>query len=139
MVESGASFRPVRGNSNTDRHMKRIRVTIWNENMHERDKGAWADLIRTFYPAGIHNALAEGLAADDLEIAPVSLEMPEQGLPQELLALADILPPLGAVGRVPAEPLDVGDQRILPACDPFHHGCACEASAMACMKPAMAS
>lgn len=71
--------------------MSKIRVTIWNENIHERAEGAWADLIRTFYPAGIHNALAEELAADDLEITPVSLDMPEQGLPQDLLEKTDVL------------------------------------------------
>ena len=71
--------------------MSKIRVTIWNENIHEKQEGAWADLIRSFYPTGIHNALAEGLAADDLEIAPVSLDMPEQGLPQDLLERTDVL------------------------------------------------
>ena len=71
--------------------MKPIRVTIWNENIHEKQEGAWADLIRTFYPKGIHNALAEGLAADDLAITPVSLDMPEQGLPQDLLENTDVL------------------------------------------------
>jgi cell division protein FtsI (penicillin-binding protein 3) len=44
--------------------MSKIRVTIWNENIHEKQEGAWADLIRSFYPNGIHNALAEGLAAE---------------------------------------------------------------------------
>ena len=46
-------MRPIASN------MSKIRVTIWNENIHERQEGAWADLIRSFYPAGIHNALAE--------------------------------------------------------------------------------
>ena len=71
--------------------MGKIRVTIWNENVHERAEGAWADLIRTFYPDGIHNALREELAADDLEISAVSLDMPEQGLPQALLESTDVL------------------------------------------------
>lgn len=71
--------------------MSKIRVTIWNENIHEVDPGDFGKLIRTFYPNGIHNALKEGLAADDLEITAVSLDMPEQGLPDDLLAKTDVL------------------------------------------------
>ncbi|MBQ9726087.1 MAG: ThuA domain-containing protein [Kiritimatiellae bacterium] len=71
--------------------MAKIRVTIWNENLHETWEGPASDVIRRHYPKGIHNALAEGLAADDLEIAPVSLDMPEQGLPQDLLEKTDVL------------------------------------------------
>ena len=71
--------------------MGKIRVTIWNENVHERAENAWAELIRTFYPDGIHNALKEELSADDLEITAVSLDMPEQGLAQSLLDNTDVL------------------------------------------------
>ena len=71
--------------------MGKIRVTIWNENLHETWEGPVSDVIRQFYPKGIHNALAEGLATDDLEITPVSLDMPEQGLPQDLLEKTDVL------------------------------------------------
>ena len=71
--------------------MSKIRVTIWNENEHERAQGAFGDLIRSFYPHGIHEALRKNLAADDLEITAVSLDMPEQGLPDELLNNTDVL------------------------------------------------
>ena len=71
--------------------MAKIRVTIWNENVHERAEGAFGDLIRGFYPHGIHNTLKEELAADDLEITAVSLDMPEQGLPDDLLNNTDVL------------------------------------------------
>ncbi len=71
--------------------MAKIKVTIWNENVHERGTGDVADLIRGFYPNGIHNALKEELTADDLEITAVSLDMPEQGLPDALLAETDVL------------------------------------------------
>ena len=71
--------------------MKKIKVTIWNEYVHEQEAGAVGDLIRTFYPRGIHNALAENLKADDLEITPVSLDMPEQGLPDDVLNNTDVL------------------------------------------------
>lgn len=71
--------------------MAKIRVTIWNENVHERAEGAFGDLIRGFYPRGIHNTLKEELSADDLEITAVSLDMPEQGLPDDLLKNTDVL------------------------------------------------
>ena len=68
-----------------------INVTIWNENVHEKAEGDFGNLIRSFYPNGIHNALKEELAADDLDITAVSLDMPEQGLPDALLAKTDVL------------------------------------------------
>lgn len=71
--------------------MKKIQVTIWNEFVHEQEKNAVGDLIRTFYPHGIHHTLAENLKADDLEITPVSLDMPSQGLPDEVLDNTDVL------------------------------------------------
>ena len=38
--------------------MKKVRVVIWNEFVHEREEGAAGDYIRTVYPAGIHACLA---------------------------------------------------------------------------------
>ena len=71
--------------------MSKIRVTIWNEFMHEQVEGETGDYIRTFYPKGIHEALKQNLAADDLDITAVTLDMPEQGLPDELLQNTDVL------------------------------------------------
>lgn len=71
--------------------MKRIRVTIWNENVHERSEGAFGDLVRGIYPDGIHNAIREGIASDDFDVSAVSLDMPSQGLPDDLLAKTDVL------------------------------------------------
>lgn len=71
--------------------MAKIRVTIWNENVHETADSAFGAYIRTFYPNGIHNALKEELASDDLEITAVSLDMPNQGITDELLANTDVL------------------------------------------------
>ena len=71
--------------------MKKIKVTIWNEFLHERGEGKVADTIRKFYPDGIHAYLKEALAADDLEIRAVSLDQPAQGLPDELLNDTDVL------------------------------------------------
>ena len=71
--------------------MKKIRVTIWNEYVHEQAQSPAGEYIRKIYPEGIHRYLAEALAADDLEITPVSLDQPGQGLPDELLNTTDVL------------------------------------------------
>ena len=71
--------------------MGKIKVTIWNEFVHEQDAGAIGDYIRKIYPDGIHNFLKEKLQSDDLEIRAVSLDMPEQGLPDEVLNDTDVL------------------------------------------------
>ena len=71
--------------------MKKIRVTIWNEFVHEQGDGGLNKYIRSFYPNGIHGYLKEALAADDLEIRAVSLDQPEQGLPDDVLNTTDVL------------------------------------------------
>ncbi len=69
----------------------KIQVTVWNEFIHEREKGLIGEYIRKIYPDGIHSYLARVLAADDLRIEAVSLDQPEQGLPQTLLEKTDVL------------------------------------------------
>lgn len=71
--------------------MSKINVTIWNEYVHEREEGAVGDFIRKSYPDGIHACLAQALAADDLNIRTATLDMPEQGLPPEVLDTTDVL------------------------------------------------
>lgn len=70
---------------------KKIKVTIWNENVHETEQNALGDVCRRHYPHGIHNYLKDALAADDLEIRAVSLDMPEQGMPDSLIQDTDVL------------------------------------------------
>ena len=55
--------------------MAKIRVTIWNEFMHEQVEGETGDYIRGIYPKGIHEALKQNLAADDLDITAVTLDI----------------------------------------------------------------
>jgi trehalose utilization protein len=65
-----------------------IRVTIWNEFVHERQK---PDVAR-IYPKGIHGALKEALAKhEDLQVRTATLDEPEQGLPQRVLDETDVL------------------------------------------------
>ena len=65
-----------------------IRVTIWNEFVHERQNPAVAQI----YPNGIHGLLAEALGHhNDFIIRTATLDEPDQGLPQSVLDETDVL------------------------------------------------
>lgn len=67
--------------------MKKIRVTVWNEFIHEKD-----EKIAKVYPQGIHGAIAEMLGKYNLyEIRTATLDMPENGLTDEVLDNTDVL------------------------------------------------
>lgn len=67
--------------------MKKIRVTVWNEFIHEKD-----EKIAKIYPQGIHGAIAEMLGKYNLyEIRTATLDMPENGLTDEVLDNTDVL------------------------------------------------
>lgn len=68
--------------------MTPLRVTIWNEFVHEKTD----DKVKAQYPEGIHAHLAKALAADDLTIRTATLEQDdEHGLSQALLDDTDVL------------------------------------------------
>ncbi|MFS4436891.1 ThuA domain-containing protein [Paracoccaceae bacterium GXU_MW_L88] len=65
-----------------------IRVTVWNENVHEQENKIVADN----YPNGIHGIIADALNADDgIEATTATLQEPEHGLTAERLAETDVL------------------------------------------------
>ena len=65
-----------------------IRVTIWNEYVHERQHAAVAKI----YPSGIHGALADALKTHaDFIVRTATLDQEAQGLPQALLDETDVL------------------------------------------------
>ena len=67
---------------------RQIRVTIWNEFIHEREA---ADVMAV-YPDGIHKAIAAGLAAEtDMTVRTAVMDEPENGLTDEVLASTDVL------------------------------------------------
>ena len=66
-----------------------IRVTIWNEFVHESERKD--PRVLAVYPDGIHAALAAGLAAPDLEIRTATMDMPEHGLTHDVLEQTDVL------------------------------------------------
>ena len=64
-----------------------LRVTIWNEFLHERTE----ESIRAVYPEGIHNCIKEFLQTDEIEVRTATLDMPECGLPDEVLESTDVM------------------------------------------------
>lgn len=67
---------------------EKIKVTVWNEGRHERNEAS----IGAIYPKGIHGAVKDFLDKDpDLEVRAVTLDDPEQGLPDSLLNDTDVL------------------------------------------------
>lgn len=68
--------------------MGTIRVTVWNEGRHEKR----SPKIAAVYPQGIHGAIAEHLAAQgDMVVRTATLDEPEHGLTDEVLADTDVL------------------------------------------------
>jgi trehalose utilization protein len=68
---------------------KKLHVTVWNEFRHERFPEEPAAKI---YPKGIHRAISEYLKAQaGLTISTATLDEPEQGLSEAVLAETDVL------------------------------------------------
>lgn len=67
---------------------KMIRVTIFNEYIHER----MYENIAKVYPKGIHGCIAEFLGIDEeISVTCATMEMPEHGLTEEVLQNTDVL------------------------------------------------
>jgi trehalose utilization protein len=67
-----------------------IRVTVWNEFVHERQN----ERVREIYPAGIHRAVANGLEQElggTVQVQVATLDEPEHGLSVERLEATDVL------------------------------------------------
>jgi trehalose utilization protein len=90
-----------------------LRVTVWNENVHESKHPHIAQI----YPKGIHGAVADGLVANDagLQVRTATLQQPEHGLTQEILDTTDVLVWWGhcAHGQVADEIVDRVQKRVL--------------------------
>ena len=88
------------------------RVTVWNEYRHEHHKDHPAS---TLYPDGIHGAIAEGLREKGLTVGTATLDEPEHGLTDEVLANTDVLTWWGhmAHGEVKDEIVDRVQRRVL--------------------------
>jgi trehalose utilization protein len=67
-----------------------VRVTVWGENVHEQQE----EPVRERYPNGMHGAIADGLSAllgDGVSVRTATLQEPEHGLTDDVLAATDVL------------------------------------------------
>ncbi len=65
-----------------------IRVTVWNENVHEREH----ENVKKIYPDGIHNAIAGFLGVEeDIEVRTATLDMENCGLTDEVIDNTDVM------------------------------------------------
>lgn len=68
-----------------------IRTLVWNEFLHEKDDPRVGEV----YPDGIHNAIAAGLRELDgekkLSVSTATMDLPEHGLGEDVLAQTDVL------------------------------------------------
>lgn len=67
--------------------MKTVRVTVWNENIHETE----VPEVAAIYPKGIHGCIADFLKAAGHEAATATMQEPEHGLTEEVLDNTDVL------------------------------------------------
>src|SRR5690606_5015459 len=70
--------------------MSPIRVTVWGENVHEQRDAS----VQKIYPDGMHNAIADGIRenlGDKAVVRTATLQEPEHGLTEEVLADTDVL------------------------------------------------
>lgn len=64
-----------------------LRVTVWNEGRHEKKNPK----VTATYPNGIHGAIAEFLRGQGFETRTATLDEPEHGLTEQVLAETDVL------------------------------------------------
>ncbi len=92
--------------------MSEIRVTVWNEFVHEKTN----ETVKELYPDGMHEAIAGYLRQQPgLSVRTATLDEPEQGLSEEVLADTDVLTWWGhtAHDKVQDEIVDRIQARIL--------------------------
>ena len=64
-----------------------MRITVWNEFAHEKTDEA----VKAIYPDGIHTVVAGFLQEAGYDVGTATLDMPEAGLTDEVLANTDVL------------------------------------------------
>jgi trehalose utilization protein len=87
------------------------RVTVWAEYRQERSDPA----VAAVYPDGIHSAIAAGLREAGFDVGTATLDEPEHGLTNEVLAATDVLTWWGhaAHGEVEDAIVDRVQRRVL--------------------------
>ena len=92
--------------------MAALRVTVWNEFLHEKRNPQ----IAAIYPQGMHAVLADALGAQPaITVRVATLEEPEHGLTDDVLANTDVLTWWGhmAHGKVSDEVAAKVQRRVL--------------------------
>jgi trehalose utilization protein len=87
------------------------RVTVWNEFRQERSDEA----VREIYPHGIHAPIADGLRDAGFDVRTATLDDPDQGLSDSVLADTDVLTWWGHVAHdeIRDSVVDRVQQRVL--------------------------
>jgi trehalose utilization protein len=87
------------------------RVTVWNEYRQERSD----EPVRAIYPDGIHAAIGDGLRSAGFDVRTATLDEPEHGLTDAVLAETDVLTWWGHVahGDVSDEVVERVQRRVL--------------------------
>ena len=87
------------------------RVTVWSEHRQERSDAA----VGAVYPDGIHEVIAAGLRDAGFDVGTATLDEPEHGLTEEVLATTDVLTWWGHVahGEVDDAIVDRVQRRVL--------------------------
>jgi trehalose utilization protein len=90
---------------------KSPRVTVWNEFRHEKKM----DEVKEIYPDGIHATIAAFLKRDGFEVGTATLDEPEHGLTDDVLASTDVMIWWGhmAHGEVSDQVVEKVHQRVL--------------------------
>lgn len=89
-----------------------MRVTVWNENVHEKSIPQMTEI----HPEGLHGTLADIVREiPGATVQFATLDMPEAGLPEDVLAQTDVLVWWGhaAHDKVPDEVVDRVYARVL--------------------------
>ena len=87
------------------------RVTVWNEGRHEKTH----DEVRQVYPNGIHTVIADHLRSQGFTARTATLDEPEHGLSDEVLAQTDVLTWWGHMAHqeMPDDIVDKVQRRVL--------------------------
>lgn len=88
-----------------------LQVTVWNEFRHEKTHEA----VREVYPNGLHAPIASYLREQGMEVRIATLDEPEHGLTEDVLARTDVLTWWGhmAHDEVKNEIVDRVQKRVL--------------------------
>jgi trehalose utilization protein len=90
----------------------KIRVTVWNEGVHEKTN----ERVKKVYPEGMHAVIAKALKAEgDMEVRVATLDDPEHGLTEKVLDSTDVMTWWGhmAHDKVKDEIVDRVQKRVL--------------------------